>query len=198
MTSELAKEIEKAIDRGDASSLEKLIADAPDDLKGTLDRTPLHYAAEKGHAKLVALLINNGAEVNAREFQEATPLHLAAANAHADVCDLLLNAGAATDLANTFASLPIHAAALGERDQKTRTKIVARMISAGSPLAHLNNSAQSPLQIAAMMGNRDLVVLLLDAMEDAGVSDPEELEFSAEEADTYTFHEVAKLIRARL
>lgn len=195
MTSELAEKIEKSIDQGDASSLQKLLDDAPGDLVGTLGRTPLHYAAEKGREKLVELLISREVDLNAREFQDATPLQLAASNAHAEVCKLLLDAGAKTDLPNTFGSLPIHSAALGERDQEIRTDIVQRLIAAGSRLDHLNNSAQSPLQIAAAVGNRDLVVLLLDALKQADISDPEDLEFAAEEAEAYGFGEIAKLIR---
>lgn len=40
--------------------------------------TPLHAASEGGHAELVALLLEYGASVDAKDITSATPLHLAA------------------------------------------------------------------------------------------------------------------------
>ena len=37
--------------------------------------TPLHFAAERGHARLVAMLIRAGADVHQGNFEDATPLH---------------------------------------------------------------------------------------------------------------------------
>lgn len=198
MSSDLAEEIENAIDSGNAKIVERLLENAPANLKGTLGRTPLHYAAEKGRDKIVALLVDRKANLNAREFQEATPLQLAASKAHASVCRILLDAGAATDLANTMGDLPIHSAAREMDQLKTRTVIAGDLIAAGSPLTQLNNAAQSPLQVAAMMGNRELVQILLEALTDAGRIDNDDLVLAAGEAEAYNNTAIAKLIRAKL
>jgi uncharacterized glyoxalase superfamily protein PhnB len=56
--------------------------------------TALHEAAKRGHADLVRLLLQHGANPNAREAGDNTyPLHWAAAHGHLDVVRALLNAG---------------------------------------------------------------------------------------------------------
>jgi len=44
---------------------------------GNMGRTPLHYAANNHHKEVVELLIEKGADVNARERYLCTPLHYA-------------------------------------------------------------------------------------------------------------------------
>ena len=73
----------KAAKNGDAAGVRELLAgDAS--LKNTRDKdgsTPLHCAAWKGHAEVAALLLEAGADVNARSQNEHygdTPLHAAA------------------------------------------------------------------------------------------------------------------------
>ena len=54
--------------------------------------TPLHYAADKGHADVARALIEAGASVRAANQQRKTPLHLAADRGHTEVSTALLNA----------------------------------------------------------------------------------------------------------
>eukprot|EP00931_Biecheleriopsis_adriatica_P043416 TRINITY_DN24828_c0_g1_i2.p1 TRINITY_DN24828_c0_g1~~TRINITY_DN24828_c0_g1_i2.p1 ORF type:complete len:383 (-),score=57.62 TRINITY_DN24828_c0_g1_i2:225-1334(-) len=54
--------------------------------------TPLHMAAEAGHADVARLLLEAGAEVGALTSQRRTALHLAALEGHANVVDCLLEA----------------------------------------------------------------------------------------------------------
>jgi ankyrin repeat protein len=58
-------------------------------------RTPLHEAAVRGEAEIGRLLIERGADVNARGGNhDATPLHIAAVCGHRELVDLLLRANA--------------------------------------------------------------------------------------------------------
>jgi RNA polymerase sigma factor (sigma-70 family) len=58
-------------------------------------RTPLHEAAVRGEAEIGRLLIERGADVNARGGSpDATPLHVAAVCGHRELVDLLLGAHA--------------------------------------------------------------------------------------------------------
>jgi RNA polymerase sigma factor (sigma-70 family) len=58
-------------------------------------RTPLHEAAVRGEAEIGRLLIERGADVNARGGNhDATPLHAAAVCGHRELVDLLLGANA--------------------------------------------------------------------------------------------------------
>jgi ankyrin repeat protein len=93
------KAILKAANSGDAARVGELLAgDAS--LVNARDKdgsTPLHCAAWKGHAALVAALLDAGADVNARSQNEHygdTPLHAAAHGNQRAVAELLLARGA--------------------------------------------------------------------------------------------------------
>src|SRR5689334_12178091 len=56
--------------------------------------TGLHSAAQHGHLEVVRLLLEHGADPNAREAGDNTyPLHWAAANRNIDIVRTLLDAG---------------------------------------------------------------------------------------------------------
>ena len=59
--------------------------------------TALHKAADFGHAELIDLLIEEGAEVNVTGGANVTPLHLAAQNGHLPCVDALIAWGAALE-----------------------------------------------------------------------------------------------------
>ena len=76
---------------------------------------PLHLAAYFGHVDAAALLLDRGAEVDARSTNRAlrhvTPLHSAAAGGRADVAALLLDRGADPNAAQPGGWTALHQAA---------------------------------------------------------------------------------------
>jgi ankyrin repeat protein len=58
--------------------------------------TAVHYAAYYGHAAVIEVLIQSGADVNAADVMKWTPLHYAALKGRYDACLALLNCGANT------------------------------------------------------------------------------------------------------
>ena len=55
--------------------------------------TPLHYAA-RGHKNVAELLLDNGADVNAKDKHGNTPLHKATLRGNKDIVELLRKHGA--------------------------------------------------------------------------------------------------------
>lgn len=57
--------------------------------------SPLHWLAKEGHTKLVEMLLQRGARVNATNMGDDIPLHLAVAHGHLEivllVCELSQN-----------------------------------------------------------------------------------------------------------
>lgn len=53
--------------------------------------TPLHEACNHGWYGVALALVQAGASVNARGFDDDTPLHDAAINGHSKVCAVLKN-----------------------------------------------------------------------------------------------------------
>jgi len=69
---------------------------------------PLHIAAEVGSEKIVAMLLDQGAEVNdTREDYGHTPLHFAARNGHENIVKLLLEGGADSTIKNGRKDTPL-------------------------------------------------------------------------------------------
>jgi ankyrin repeat protein/catechol 2,3-dioxygenase-like lactoylglutathione lyase family enzyme len=85
---------------GDADVVRELLAKKPELVRASNPAAPhgawtgLHSAAKGGHPEIVRLLLDRGANPNAREEGDNTyPLHWAAAAGHVDVVRMLLDAG---------------------------------------------------------------------------------------------------------
>jgi len=78
--------------------------------------TPLHSAAAGGHAGIVKLLLEHGADPNAAQDGGFTPLHSAAQNDDRDSVEALLEAGADPSRANDEGKTPADLAGDETRD----------------------------------------------------------------------------------
>jgi hypothetical protein len=74
--------------------------------------TPLYYAAENGHVEIALLLLQNGAEVNAKDRWDRTPLLWAAYNGHVDILHLLVENGADLEAQSNNGWRALHYAAI--------------------------------------------------------------------------------------
>ena len=66
-------------------------------LDSNTNETPLHTASREGHAVVVRLLLENGADVMAKSKHERTALHLASMYGRVDVARVLLKYGGEVD-----------------------------------------------------------------------------------------------------
>lgn len=76
-------------------------------MKDALDRTPLHDAAEHDKSEIASILIESGADVNAKYNRGMTPLHVAAEYGNSHVLKVLLNNGASMSARTLFYETPL-------------------------------------------------------------------------------------------
>ena len=85
--------------------------------KGGFDSTLLHLAAYRGDLEACDLLIQNGADVNARGNLQNTPLHDAALANNDKIIEFLLVNGANKNLENEFGQTPLKVALIGNKEK---------------------------------------------------------------------------------
>jgi ankyrin repeat protein len=120
--------------------------------------TPLHAAVAVGHEEMVRLLLEKGADVNAKGEDPAgqTPLHIAAQNGNERVVRILLDRGAniAAKYANGETALH-RAAATGKEN------MVLLLLDRGVDIVAESDIGDTPLSRAAVFGHKGAVELLL-------------------------------------
>lgn len=115
--STLNKNLLKAVERDDVEWAKGLIAHGADvnmevEYFNNLyiyDRL-LHFCASWGFTDMARLLIDSGAEVDARDETGRTALHISASSGYDAVTDVLLDAGAEVDAQNNVGSTPLRGA----------------------------------------------------------------------------------------
>ncbi len=83
--------------------VQKQLIDQQEPLDG---QRPLHIAVSKNLKDIVALLLENGASVNSKNFIQLTPLDLAAIFGHKEIALLLLEHGASTEAPSPYLPSP--------------------------------------------------------------------------------------------
>ncbi len=188
-----------AAQKGDTVAVRQLLLEGYYvDARNYQGMTPLHIAAEYGHAELAALLIAEGADIEAKSnldhepFHGATPLMLAEQSKYAAVVELLVSAGAEAGTSNGEISLGesanlaiepvnsdlvepsvenganIETAATLQLDMdlsravgEGRKALAELLISKGANVNSENIFENRPLHNAAVLGDLDIINLLL-------------------------------------
>ncbi|KAF3939746.1 Ankyrin-2 [Dactylella cylindrospora] len=121
-------------------------------------QTALSIAATKGYIGVAALLIDQGAEIDALEDEyDLTPLHFAAWKGHAEVVDLLLANDAdmeAEELQGGWTPLSLAV-------MKGHKRAAKLLIRHGANLEARDSKSRTPLLLAAARGREGIVRLLL-------------------------------------
>lgn len=124
------------------------------------DMTPLFYAAWKGHAAAVAVLLENGASANMVDSDRTTPLVLAADEGHTAIVALLIENGARVDASNNAGDGPLLCAAF-----HGHTAVVGLLLAAGATFENGDSTAPggTALHSAARKSHAACVRALLAA-----------------------------------
>jgi len=99
-------------------------------------RTPLDRAAEGGHKEIAELLIEKGADVNAKKEDGQTPLYSAALYSHKEIVELLIANGAEVNAKNKYGETPLNLSFVGETADLLRKhggKTKKELEAAGKP-----------------------------------------------------------------
>ncbi|KAJ5765777.1 hypothetical protein N7520_005336 [Penicillium odoratum] len=130
--------------------------------------TPLSWAARNGHEPVVKLLLDRGADLEAKNHPFGqTPLSWAAKNGHEPVVKLLLDRGADLEAKDDrFGQTPLSWAA-----EEGHEPVVKLLLDRGADLEAKNRFGQTPLSWAAKNRHMSMVKLLLDRGADLEAKD---------------------------
>ncbi|MXZ72186.1 MAG: hypothetical protein F4Z04_11900 [Acidobacteria bacterium] len=119
---------------------------------------PLPDAAQRADWSVVRTLIEDGADVDARQGDGATALHWAAYWDELEVATLLMRSGAEVNAANDLGVTPLWAAA-----ENGSAPMAQRLLDAGADPNVSLLSGETPLMTAARVGAADVARALLEA-----------------------------------
>ncbi|MFC1883666.1 ankyrin repeat domain-containing protein [Thermodesulfobacteriota bacterium] len=120
--------------------------------------TPLMEATVKGYYEICTLLIDSGADVNARENRGGTPVLAAAYSGKIEILKLLIKNGANVNARTDSGSTPLMTAAWREY-----VDIVKLLIAYGAEVNAIDGDGRSALSFAMRANNKELIKLLKDA-----------------------------------
>lgn len=122
-------------------------------------RTPLHYAAMANDVDVIRARLAAGADLNFGDKLGFTPLHLAAQEDSLDAARVLIEHGADIDRKNSFGNTPLFAAVFNSRG---RGDLILLLRERGADPLSVNNSGQTPVGLARLIGNYDVAQFFAD------------------------------------
>jgi ankyrin repeat protein len=152
------EDVIEAARQGDTAKLRSILAKDPKkgNARPSKSHTALYCAAFGGHKETVELLIDNGADVDAKSNIGYTALHAAAGTDSKEVVELLLAKGAdvnaKSDLGRTCLYLPV------EKGYREMTEF---LIANGAEVNAKDNHGWAPLHLAVSRDQMDISRLLI-------------------------------------
>jgi len=120
--------------------------------------TPLHLASRMGHMEVARILVEQGADKEAKDKDGLTPLHHAAEGGSVDLVRLLIeDYGTNATVQGKDGWTPLHSAA-----QQGRVDLAHLFVEPGAVVTALDKNGRTPLHLVAKHGNVDLVRFLVE------------------------------------
>ena len=159
IAAEATAKLTPASERGDWVSVQDYLAKGADiDTQSEqLGYTALMCASENGHTAIVQILLEAGADKDAKNIYGCTALMYASENGHITVVQLLLRAGADKDVKNTYGCTALIASASSE------AAVVRLLLDAGARKDVQDIEGRTALIMASQDGCTAVVKILLEA-----------------------------------
>lgn len=167
------KALFEAVDRGDATTVTKILHDKPSlEIKNEKGRTALMEAVYKRDNKIAVLLITAGADVNAPDGIKNSPFLYAGAEGNLEIVKMALKHGANFNIYNRYGGTALIPAA-----EKGHLEVVKLLVNtAGFPKDHINNLGWTALLEAVLLSDGGqvhiaIVAALIDGGSDVNIAD---------------------------
>ncbi|KAL8788626.1 MAG: hypothetical protein Q9195_007221 [Heterodermia aff. obscurata] len=108
---------------------------------------PLHIAAQHGLADVLHILLENGANLEAKCNRGGTPLHKAIISSHLHIINAMLSKGAELATADASGLTPLHHAA-----SSSEVDVMDILLEAGADRSAYDNKGNMPIHLAALTG----------------------------------------------
>lgn len=129
-------------------------------------KTPLYVACSRGYPLLTKILLENGANPNARTTHQGfSPLHVACQNGHVEVVKLLLKFDASVNIGDSLGRSPLHLCCLN-RHLSLATILLKNSANANQH----SHDGNTPLHEAARCNEFPLVDLLIQSGADSSIT----------------------------
>jgi len=119
--------------------------------------SPCYIASRQGHDKAVQILVDRGANVNARGGEYGNALQAASSGGHDKVVQILINGGADITAQGGQYGIALEAASSGGHD-----KVVQILIDRGADITAQGGQYGNALQAASYGGHDKVVQILID------------------------------------
>ena len=151
------KELIQSIRANDIITVRRLLDQSPEQVKESNEygTTPLHEAAEKGNMEIVKLILDCGAEVDAKDKYLHTPLFKAVWFRHLEVVALLLKNGADIQIRDQNEHSLLHWVAFNG-DQSMANLLVQY----GIEIEVGNKEGKTPVDYAIRRGHHEVIEFL--------------------------------------
>ena len=128
----------------------------------------LLYASSRGHADVVRIMLENGADVELGDDRKRRPLWEAAFYGHQDVMGLLLDNGADVDVADVWGITPLHAPGPhygypGDLEWNHAANVAEYLISRGANVNARDIWGRSPLDLYAGWNHPNAAAVVREA-----------------------------------
>ena len=156
-----ASELHDAVRADDAQAVLKLLdADADLEESDYMLGTPLHIAVSEGRAGMIELLVDRGADIEAKsELQGMRSLHLAAQLGELQIVETLLKQGADVNSGTDADETVLHLAT-----KAGNLTLIRLLIDRGAKINAKENSRDfTPLMIASLRGDLETTKLLIES-----------------------------------